>query len=117
MDNTPLLCPSCHQAVRPEWYFCPNCGKELNPKPVKVSVPAQIGIYVLSIFLPPLGLWPGVKYLEKPGREAKIVGTVAVILTIISTAATIWLTMRYLQNSIGTYNGLLNTNINGLNGL
>jgi len=107
MDNIPLACPVCHQPVAPEWHFCPNCGKELRTKPVRVSALTQIGIYALSIFLPPLGLWPGIKYLGREGREAKIVGAVAIILTIISSVVTVWLTFHYLQNYLSIYSGLI----------
>jgi hypothetical protein len=116
MDLNSAVCPACHQLVQPEWYFCPNCGKDLKPKPVNVSAWAQIGVYALSVFLPPLGLWPGIKYLQKPGPQAKIVGWVAIILTIVSTVLTFWFTIHYLQNSINSYNGILK-NSGGLNGL
>jgi uncharacterized OB-fold protein len=115
MDNIPLVCPVCHQSVVPEWYFCPNCGKELKAKLVRVSAATQIGIYALSVFLPPLGLWPGIKYLGKKGREAKIVGAIAIVLTIISSVVTTWLTFRYLQSYLAIYSGLINSN--GLDGL
>jgi len=108
MDNISPICPVCHQSVVPEWYFCPNCGKELKAKPVRVSVVTQIGIYTLSAFLPPLGLWPGIKYLGKEGREVKIVGAVAIVLTIISSVVTVWLTFHYLQSYLSIYSGLIN---------
>jgi len=56
MENISAVCPTCHQPVSPEDYFCPNCGKDLKAKPLSVSITTQIGIYLLSIFLPPLGL-------------------------------------------------------------
>jgi len=114
MDNIPI-CPACHQSVVPEWYFCPNCGKGLKAKPVRVSAATQIGIYALSVFLPPLGLWPGIKYLSKEGRGAKIVGAIAIVLTIISSVVTTWLTFRYLQSYLAIYSGFINPS--GLNGL
>ncbi len=114
MDNIPLVCPACHQPVVPEWYFCPNCGKELKAKPVKVSAATQIGIYALSVFLPPLGIWPGIKYLFKESRGAKIVGTIAIVLTIISSSIATWLIFHYLQNYLAIYSGLINPS--GLNG-
>ena len=109
MDNISPICPACHQVVISEWYFCPNCGEELQPKPVKVSASTQIGIYALSIFLPPLGLWPGIKYLGKEGREAQVVGVIAIALTIISSIVTIWLIFYSLQSYLAIYSGLINS--------
>ncbi|KKT87073.1 MAG: hypothetical protein A2119_03020 [Candidatus Colwellbacteria bacterium GWA2_46_10] len=113
MDNMVSTCPICHQPTSPEWYFCPNCGKELKAKLIKIPLITQIGIYALSIFLPPLGLWPGIKYLGQKSQEAKMVGIVAITLTIVSSVVTIWLTFHYLQSYLAIYNGLL-TNPSGL---
>lgn len=46
----------------------------------------QIGIYALSFFLPPLGLWPAFKYLRQEDTKAKTIGAIAIILTVISIA-------------------------------
>src|SRR3989344_6044177 len=108
MENIPLTCQICHQSIMPEWYFCPNCGKEFQPKPIKISAITQIGIYALSVLLPPLGLWPGIKYLAKNGQEAKIVGGVAIILTIVSSIITTRLIFYYLQSYLDIYSGLIN---------
>jgi hypothetical protein len=104
MDNVQiqLTCPSCHQPVLPEYYFCPNCGQNLKPKAVKISLASQIGIYLLSAFLPPLGLWPGVKYVMKEGKQAKWVGSIAIVLTLISTVVMTWLIYRMFQNYLST---------------
>lgn len=102
MENAQLTCPNCHQPVLPEYYFCPNCGKNLKEKLVPVSAWSQIGIYFLSVFLPPLGLWPGIKYVMKESRQAKIVGTIAIVLTVISTIVTLWLTYGVFQNYLNT---------------
>ena len=98
MENAQLVCPQCHQPILPEYYFCPNCGKNLKEKEVPVSVWAQVGVYLVSVFLPPLGLWPGIKYVMKPNKQAKLVGWIAIGLTIISTIVTLWLTYGVFQN-------------------
>lgn len=111
MDNIPPVpptCPQCHEPTRPEWYFCPNCGKELNAKPVTISVLSQVGIYALSIFLPPLGLYPAIKYLGKDGKQAKTVGWIALGLTLLSSVITIWLTFQFLQVYLSTITPSLN---------
>ena len=80
------ICPVCHQNVPAEYYFCPNCGHNLKEKPMPVPIIVQIGLYALAVFLPPLGLWPGAKYLMKKGPQAKWVGGITVALTVISSA-------------------------------
>ena len=59
----------------------------------------QLSIYLLSLFLPPLGLWPAIKYLRQPDEKAKKVGLAALILTILSVIVTTWLTIG-LVNSL-----------------
>lgn len=108
-------CPKCHLPVLPVFYFCPNCGRNLRPKPLSISPTKQIGIYFLSIVLPPLGLWPGVKYLLQKDAKAKIVGLIAIILTIVSTIITINLAIA-MANSIkeqlvGQFNNQLNSQL------
>jgi hypothetical protein len=83
MEN-PLECPVCHLEVRPTDYFCFNCGKNLRPKPLSTSLNRQIIIYLESFFLPPYGLIIGVRYLKQNDNSSKIVGTVAIILTVLS---------------------------------
>jgi hypothetical protein len=88
MEPVQNICPVCHFAVLETYYFCPNCGKNLKPAPLPTNTVKQIGIYALSILLPPLGLWPGVKYLMQKTSKAKIIGLVAILLTIVSTLVT-----------------------------
>jgi len=108
MDSLPIACPQCHQPVQPEWYFCPNCGKDLKAPPRSTTLLTQIGIYALSIFLPPLGLWPGIKYLRESDPKAKQIGMVAVALTILSVVATIWISFGLMQSYISQINQLSN---------
>ena len=110
MENTQLICPSCHQPIKPEYYFCPNCGANLKEKTAPISVWAQIGIYALSIFLPPLGLWPGIKYIMKKDKQAKTVGIIAVALTLVSSLITIWL----IYGEFKIYLGTLQQSLQGL---
>lgn len=67
----------------------------------------QAGIYFLSIFLPPLGLWPGVKYFRHSDPRAKQIGTVAIVLTVASSFFSIWLTFQFLNVYVGAINGSL----------
>ncbi len=108
MENEITICPTCHQPILPTYYFCPNCGKEIQEKPEPVSIANQIGIYALSIFLPPLGLWPGIKYARKKYPQARYVGIAAIILTIISTIVSLWYIFAVFQTYLNQVSGLLN---------
>ncbi|MDE2019083.1 MAG: zinc ribbon domain-containing protein [Patescibacteria group bacterium] len=108
MDSIPLACPQCHQPIRPEWYFCANCGKDLKAKPRPVGVWMQIGIYALSIFLPPLGYWPGIRYFREDNPKAQQIGMIAILLTTISMVATVWIGYVWLQGYINAMNQSLN---------
>lgn len=101
-------CPKCQLPVLANFYFCPNCGKSLRPKPLSVTVGKQIGVYLLSFLLPPLGLWPGIKYLRQSDDKAKIVGLVAIVLTILSIGISIY----YFGVLMKTINQTINSQLN-----
>lgn len=98
----PQLCSACHFALSETFYFCPNCGKRIKEPPM--SAMKQIGIYALSILLPPLGLVPGIRYLLQKDQKVKTIGIVAIILTIISTVITLWFTMTLFNQLNQTMN-------------
>lgn len=73
----------------------------------------QVLVYSISIFLPPLGLWPAIKYLRQPDQKSKNVGWAAIILTVISTVINIYLGIgllnslnRELNNQLNIYQNL-----------
>jgi len=101
-------CPNCKQNILSSDYFCPNCGKKIKEKSLSVTVGRQILVYLLSFLLPPLGLWPAVKYLKQKDEKSRIIGFVAITITIISIAITVWLTLSFLD----TFNQQLNSNLN-----
>src|SRR5271168_2871335 len=100
----PLVCPSCHQPVLPTYYFCPNCGTQLNKPPLSTSVSTQIGIYAFSIILPVICFimvtkWPGMKYIKSEDPKAQQIGIAAWTLLIISTLITIWYGVVWTQDT------------------
>ena len=109
MESSDHGCSVCHQKILETYYFCPNCGNNLKESIAPVSVILQIGLYALAIFLPPLGLWPGIKYLMKKNRQAKIVGVVVIVLTLISTVITIWAIFAMFNDYVNQVNGVLGT--------
>ena len=106
--QTQAICPQCHQPVLPEAYFCPNCGKSLKEKELSTTKFTQAWIYGLSLFLPPLGFWPGIKYFRSSDPKAKQIGMIALILSVVSTIATIWATFALLNVYLSTFNDVLN---------
>lgn len=98
------LCPFCHFPIIETFFFCPNCGKKLKEVPPATTIAKQIGIYALSVFLPPLGLWPGIKYLMQPDQKAKTIGMVAIVLTLVSTLVTVWIALSMVNQINQTFN-------------
>lgn len=101
---TAITCPSCHEPIVPDAIFCPRCGKQLKEAPLSTSVFTQTTIYLVSILLPPLGLWPGIKYFRHSDPKAERVGMAAIVLTVLSTTITIWLTFQFLNVYLNTLN-------------
>jgi len=83
MDNN-LLCPACQCKIQADWFFCPNCAKELKEKPPVISAGKQIFMYTVSFFLTPLGLGWGIKYVKYKDRKTKIIGVICIVLTALS---------------------------------
>ena len=103
-----VVCASCGSAVPMFYTFCPHCGKPLNAKPLSTTLFSQIWIYAVSVLLPPLGLWPGIKYFRSSDAKAQRMGTIAIVLTVASTIITLWLTFAFVQNYINDINSALN---------
>ncbi len=100
-------CQFCGQIVASNYYYCPYCGKKLIQPPITTL--AEIGIYLFSLLLPPLGLWPAIRYLSQKNPRAKRVGTIALALTVIASVITIWISIVSFNSIIKTINTQLNT--------
>jgi len=68
-------------------------------------------IYAVSALLPPLGLWWGIPLLFQADTKSKIVGIVAIVLTIGSFFLSIKIASDMLQSTMEQLN-----QINGLSG-
>ena len=101
-----VVCPWCDTVFSKEFLYCPHCGVKVEGNG-GISWGKQLSVYSLSVFLPPLGIFPGFKYLFNKHAQVKRVGIIAIILTIVATVVTIWMTMG-LVNSI---NSQLNTQL------
>jgi hypothetical protein len=101
-------CPKCHAPVPPEFYFCPHCGAQIKEQSLSVSLFTQTWIYVVSVLLPPLGFWPGIKYFKNPDPKAKQIGEIAIILSVVATVVTVWLTFSFVNDYVNTLNQAMN---------
>ena len=102
---TSPACPVCHQPVLPQYYFCPNCGANLHPKPLATDIATQIGMYAFSIILPMIAFlviskWQGLKYLRSSDPKAKQIGIIACVLIVLSTAVTVYYVVVWTQQTI-----------------
>jgi hypothetical protein len=94
----PKVCEVCHFQLSDNFYFCPNCGRKLKITPPSMSIATLIGIFALSLFIPPLGLWPAYKYLKQPNQKAKTIGFIIIALTIISLVISVVLALQLGQS-------------------
>ena len=98
------ICAKCGAVNLPENFFCFKCGKKLKEPPVSTSIGKQILIYSVSFLLPPFGLGWAFSYMKQGDTKAKIIGAIALALTIISLVGTIWITLGIFD----TYSRILN---------
>jgi hypothetical protein len=76
-------CPTCHQPVDPQDYFCRNCGANLKPKPLSMTFMQIVSLFIGSLVLPPMGIIWGYRYLKENDSKAKIFGLFLIVITII----------------------------------
>ena len=103
-------CPFCKNIVADMDYSCPTCGRKIREKPLSTSALTQIGIYLLSFLLPPLGLVPGFRYLRQNDQKRKIIGIIALILTAVSLI----LGTIFIVNFINTFNDIFSKQLQQL---
>jgi hypothetical protein len=101
------VCPQCHLPVRPEYYFCPNCGQKLSVPPLSTSVGAQILLYLFSAVLPWIAYlaitkWEGIKYMRSPNPQARRIGWIALAILIASSIIAFWLTISWIDQSVNS---------------
>ncbi|MFH0864430.1 MAG: zinc ribbon domain-containing protein [Candidatus Gottesmanbacteria bacterium] len=106
MDQA-LTCPKCQNSIDITDFFCGVCGYKLKEELLSTSFLKQLSIYLISFLLPPFGLIPALKYLRQDESQAKWVGIIAIILTLISAIISIWL----LQNFMDTFNKVMDSQL------
>lgn len=115
MEETPItnvVCPKCHTAVRSTDYFCFNCGNPLQVKPPGVGIMDQVLLYCGSILLPPMGIIWGLRYLRVSDAKSRVIGLVAIALTII----VIVVSVKIAMNIVGAVNAQMGSGFGSLEG-
>lgn len=78
-----------------------------------VSTWNMIGVLIGSVLFPPMGIVWGVRYLRNVSQKTKIIGVVAIALTIVSL---VWTTV-YVIGVLNEVNGRVNERIENLQAL
>src|SRR5258708_5308322 len=104
------ICSTCHAASPASAYFCANCGKPLHEKPPPISLYGQAYVYAISFFIPPSGFWYGWKYLKQSDQASRRIGTLAIILTLVSIIISFWI----IQAMINSLSQGMTSDLNGL---
>lgn len=107
-QQTTQQCKYCKNSIPINVFFCPICGKKLKEPPPSTDIMKQLSVYSVSIFLPPLGLIPAFKYLLAKERKAKIIGFIALGLTIASTVITIIYSVKIYNQVTSQINSFTN---------
>ena len=108
MENisSETTCPTCHVSISAAENFCSQCGAKLKESPLSISAARQTFIYLISFFLAPLGLGYAFKYLKQSNPEARRVGIIVIILTILAIALMIWTTKTFTNWQYQSINAL-----------
>ncbi|HEY5220821.1 MAG TPA: zinc ribbon domain-containing protein [Candidatus Paceibacterota bacterium] len=119
IGGRPMICPICHFPVRPEYYFCPNCGAKLTTPPLGVSLLDQLLLYAFSIILPwifylAITKWQGIKYLRAPDARAKQMGLIALILLIVSSIIAYFVYNAAVQGLLQQFSQSQTSDLNSL---
>lgn len=107
------VCIQCHTTVRPTDYFCFNCGKNLREAPPSVNAQTQAIYYIGSFFLPPMGVFWGIKYLRQKDDISRRIGMICIGLTVVSLLYATVQTMRI----VGQINTQINSQLQQFQGL
>jgi len=107
--SLPHFCPKCHTQVRETDYYCFNCGTNLQPAPPKTDLTALIFLYGRSIIFPPFGILFAFKYLNQSDQKYKIIGFIAIALTLVSFLISIKLLFDFMNQFNMQLNNALNS--------
>jgi hypothetical protein len=108
MNPELTTCPFCSAQIGTQAFFCPVCGKKIKDKPLAVDLKTKVLLYGVSILLPPLGLGWTIRYVRSADSEAKKMGIISLVLTVVSLLAAVGVTMVYVQSLTKQINEMVN---------
>ena len=76
----------------------------------EITLTKKIIVYFVSIFLPPFGLWYAVKYFKAGDYESRKLAIAAVILTLLSTIITLWMSLSVINSLLQSFSSIQNLN-------
>ena len=100
-------CPVCHVAVRPTDYYCYNCGRNLHPAPPSLTTATLIPLLLRTVFLPPMGIIWGFRYVKQEGSQYKTVGYAMMIITVVVLIVAVRATMSIVNTATTQMNSQL----------
>ena len=89
-------CARCGAELPRGAKFCPQCGEQIGGQ-LSTSIATQIMIYAVSFLLSPFGLYFVFKYLRRDGRKERLVGFIALALTIAAIGVMLWAGSAFMQ--------------------
>ncbi len=108
LQTTQTPCPFCSSLIDSSAFFCPTCGKNVKEKPLSTSILSQIGLYAVSILLPPLFIGWTIKYLKSADQKTKQIGILSLILTTLSLIIGVWISIAFAKTLTQSVNQQLN---------
>lgn len=102
-----IICPKCQTQIGDSDYFCPHCGYKIKDPPPSTSTIHVIALSLGAFFLPPSGLFTGIRYMKQPEENKKNIGILLLILTVLSIIVTIWSTVVAINDASGLINSQL----------
>ena len=105
---TQIICPFCSSPIDSSAFFCPICGKNVKEKTLLTGIWTQIGLYVVSVLLPPLFIGWTIKYLKSTNPKAKQIGMISLVLTITALVVAIWISVAFTKTLTREVNQQLN---------
>ncbi len=98
-----IKCRKCGGAISETDYFCPHCGKKIKTPPISTALGTQILAYLVSVFVPPFGLWYTYRYFRNGDPRSKKIAIATIVLTVASIILTVWTTellFTYLNRQV-----------------
>jgi len=107
-DQT-IACPSGPHRRTICGIFLSQLRVALKTKPSSTSIRTEIKVYAVSALLPPFGLVYVWRYYKQSDRVSQRIAAIALVLTILVTAASVYVTI----DAVDSFNRMLNAALNG----